>query len=173
MLEENTYLYLTSLPLLYLYLCWGKNNFPPFPSSISSFVFRRLIDQFFKIKYFVSFLPAGTLMFIRLLMYPVQMLSLMNLIFAEKQRITFFGPPASGLGKFFHPDWVMFCESLGPLGWALAEPVLSRWLSRNFFLNCLAHFYVVGTGSIFPHKFSFAVRNYFPSSWGVSEYAKL
>ena len=33
-------------------------------------------------------------MYIRLLMYPVQMPSLMYLIFAKKQRITFFDPPS-------------------------------------------------------------------------------
>ena len=100
--EENTYLYLASLQLLYLDLCWGKNTFsPPLPFNLGLHT-GWLID--FLIKYFVSFLTAGTLMYIRLLMYPVQMPSLMYLIFAKKPRITFFDPLwAGGLAENFSP----------------------------------------------------------------------
>ena len=153
MLEENTYLYLTSLPLLYLYLCWGKNNFPPFPSSISTFVFRRLIDQFFKIKYFVSFLPAGTLMFIRLLMYPVQMPSLMNLIFAEKHRIMFFDPPGGRVGRNFFTLIVLDSPNhLASFLGLLCKTGLFLLRRHNLFFspNCLAHFYTISTQQHFP-----------------------
>ena len=63
--------YIASLWLLYLDLCWGKKNtFTPLPLSISAIIQADWLISFF-IKYFVSFLPAGTLMHIRLLMYPV------------------------------------------------------------------------------------------------------
>ena len=53
----------------------------------------------FGLNTFLSFLPAGTLMYVRLLMYPVQMPSLMYLIIAKKQRITFFDPPVGQVGR--------------------------------------------------------------------------
>ena len=63
--------------------------------------------------------------------------------------------------NLLHPDRVMFCLSLGPFSRALVtEPVFAK--AYFIFLNCLAHFYVVGTGSIFPPQIkciSFAVRN--------------
>ena len=40
-------------------------------------------------------------MYIRYLMYPVQMPSLMNIIFANKQRIMFFDPPVRQVGGKF------------------------------------------------------------------------
>ena len=49
-------------------------------------------------------------------MYPVRMPSLMYLIFAKKQRITFFGPPGGRVGwQFFHPNRIRFGKSRSPL----------------------------------------------------------
>ena len=95
---ENTYLCRTSLPLLYLFLCWGKKTFSPLPRSISAFIsYRQLIDKFFT---FLSFLPAGTLMYIRLLMYPVQMPSLMFLILLRSRAgNSLIGFPSDSLKK--------------------------------------------------------------------------
>ena len=62
--------------------------------------------------------------------------------------------PIFRLAKF-RPDRITrkFCKSLSPLYPGLsAKPVPAETAYPDFISNCLAHFYVVGTCSIFPHK---------------------
>ena len=90
--------------------------------------------------------------------------SLIYLIFAKKQRITFFDPPG-GLGEIFFyriTDRIRFCKSLSPFfsrAW-VQNRFLPRQHSLIFIPNCLAHFYV---GSISPTN-SFAVRTFLRKS---------
>ena len=92
---ENTYPYLASLPLLFLYLLLGeKTFFSPSPRSMSICTGDWLIE--FLLNIFVSFLPAGTLMHTRLLLCPVQM-----------RRPTH---PVGGLGENFSP-WANYYSS--------------------------------------------------------------
>ena len=93
--QENTYLYLASLQLLYLDLLLGEKHF--FPPPPSAFIQADYLIFYYQI--FFIFLPVDTLMYIRYLMYPVQMPSLMNIIFANKQRIMFFDPPYSLISR--------------------------------------------------------------------------
>ena len=78
-------------------------------------------------------------------MYPVQMPSLMYLIFAKQQRIKFFEKSGGQDGqKNFHPDRIRFCKSLSPLFLGLsAKPIPAEMAYPDFILNYLAHFYVV------------------------------
>ena len=142
----GTYLYLASLQLLYLDLCWEKTLFPALPLSILAFIQADwLID--FLIKYFLSFLPAGTLMYICLLMYPVQMLSLMYwyLIFAKKQRIMFFDPPGGWVGQNFFTLIVLDSAN----HWAPFPGLLCKTDPLAKFLGT---FYIIGTQAAFSPK---------------------
>ena len=98
-------------------------------------------------------------MYIRLLMYPVQMPSLMYLIFAKKQRITFFDLPDGRVGlKFFTLIVLDSAYHWAPFPSFCANQFLPRWHSLIFCPNCLAHFYIIGTRQHFPPRVSFAVR---------------
>ena len=91
----------------------GKTLFPPSPfQSRHSY---RLIDKliFQSICVFVSFLPTGTPLCIRLFMFPVQMPSLVYLIFAKNR---------TGWEKNFLPDGIR-ASHLAPVSRALVKPV--------------------------------------------------
>ena len=101
--RKNTHPYqLFSHSCSYIF-CWGH-------------LYRQLIDWIFIRIFVVSFLPARTLMHIRLLLSPVQMPSFMYLIFSKKQRIKFFDPPGGWVWAkfFFKLIDISFFKSLGP-----------------------------------------------------------
>ena len=110
---ENTYLYLARLQLLSLDLC-------PFNLGIhAGWLIDRLFDSLLCICFtcwYTHVLPPFDVQ------YPVQMLSLVYLIFVKKQRITFFDPPGRRVvQKMFHPDRIRFCKSLSPFFLSLSE----------------------------------------------------
>ena len=91
-------------------------------------------------------------MYIRLLMYPVQMPSLMYLIFAKKQRIRFFDPTGGLVGQIFFTLIVL--DSVNH--WA---PFSRAWVQNRFlprrhrliFFRIAWHIFMSSVpGSIFP-----------------------
>ena len=134
--------------------CWGKKTFPPLPRSISAFV-QAINWLIFLVRYFVSFFTWGTLTYTRLLKCPIQMPSLLYLIFTKKQRIRFFDPLGGWVGqKNVHLNWVVFLHVAGPPfpGLCVAEPVIAALTFCGFSFELLGAFFGVGSVSIFPHK---------------------
>ena len=88
-------------------------------------------------------------------MRPVQMLSLMYLIYSKKQRKTFLTHLAGRLCLNVF-TLIKFCSAShwAPIFPGLsAKPVPAETALSDFLSNCLAHFYVVCTGRIFPAKY--------------------
>ena len=99
------------------------------------------------------FQSAGTLMYIRLLIYPLQMLSLMySISYLLKAEDNVFWPTRrAGWANIFHPDSAN--HALSPPFPGLECKTGSFRADRPwFYFKLLVHFNVVGTGSIFPLK---------------------
>ena len=102
-------------------------------------------------------------MYIRLLMYPVQMPSLMHLIFAKKQK-TFFGLPVGRVWQncFTLHDRFRFCKSLSPLfpGFS-SKPVPAETAKPDFYFKLLGALLCCLYQQYYPPQIkciSFAVR---------------
>ena len=81
---------------------------------------------------------------------PIQMLSLMYLIFSEKLRIACCDPLGVRVGNFFsHPDCIEFCESLGPPIPCLRETGFAEMSYMDLFQLFCVFLNGVNTGSIF------------------------
>ena len=104
-LRKKPYLYLASLQLLYLDLCWGEKTLSPPPPFNLDIHTRWLVDRCLKKNtwYLFYLLVHWCTNCISPFMYPVhvQMPSLRYLIFAKKQRITFFDRGWAGWAKIF------------------------------------------------------------------------
>ena len=125
---ENTYLYLARLQLLSLDLC-------PFNLGIhAGWLIDRLFDSLLCICFTCWYTHVHPPFDVQ---YPVQMLSLVYLIFVKKQRITFFDPPGRRVvQKMFHPDRIRFCKSLSPFFLSLSETGSCRDGFHGFIWIC-------------------------------------
>ena len=153
-----TFTWTISHSCTYIFCCGKKDPFshpPPFNLGIHRGDW--LIDFLLNTLYLFLTCSYTDVLYTPLLMCPVPMLSLMYLIFSQKQRMTFIDPPSRWVGrKKIVSPWLslFYWKSLGPFFRALCVKTgFCRYgFPGAFHLNCLAHFLSLVPAAFPPHK---------------------
>ena len=161
-----TFTWTISHSCTYIFCCGKKDPFshpPPFNLGIHRGDW--LIDFLLNTLYLFLTCRYTDVLYTPLLMCPVPMLSLMYLIFSQKQRMTFIDPPSRWVGrKKIVSPWLslFYWKSLGPFfpGFVCQDRFLPLWLSWSISFELLGTFFVVGSSSLSPPQIKCISLNY-------------